>query len=256
MLNFGSRRLRASALAGRRTVPAFVDLSTDSYDQIIENEQRQNLQPLELALFVQRRMRAGDTAAEISRRLGKSRSYITFIGALIDAPDSVMDLYRSGRCRGITELYEVRRLRECDPRAVDEWLSTAAEVTRTELQRLKESLAACGTAEDCMPLRVQHPTPSSEPDARAVTPLSRVASESVPELLQSPLEQHTAAQHAQSPRPKLLLLAQYRDEEVVVDLEVVPVQVGHVFVRQREQSQVIPVDVTFLSQLRIVRALS
>ena len=58
MLNFGARRLRASKLAGKEEIPAFVDDTADSYDQVIENEQRAGLTPLELALFVQRRLAA------------------------------------------------------------------------------------------------------------------------------------------------------------------------------------------------------
>ena len=52
MLNFGARRLRASKLIGKLDIPAFVDSTADSYDQVIENEQREGLKPLELALFV------------------------------------------------------------------------------------------------------------------------------------------------------------------------------------------------------------
>lgn len=41
MLNFGARRLRASKLARQTTIPAFVDETADSYDQVIEKEQRE-----------------------------------------------------------------------------------------------------------------------------------------------------------------------------------------------------------------------
>jgi ParB family chromosome partitioning protein len=54
VLNFGARRLRACRLAGVTEVPAFVDATADSYDQVIENEQREGLKPLEIALFVRR----------------------------------------------------------------------------------------------------------------------------------------------------------------------------------------------------------
>jgi ParB family chromosome partitioning protein len=104
ILNFGARRLRASILAGKSEVPAFVDATSDSYDQVIENEQREPLRPMELALFVQRRMQAGDSQAEIARRLGKSRQYITYATALIDPPDWLLAAYREGRCKGATEL--------------------------------------------------------------------------------------------------------------------------------------------------------
>ena len=74
VLNFGARRLRASKLAGLTEIPAFVDTTADDYDQVIENEQREGLKPLEIALFVQKRLASGDNQAEIARRLGKAAS--------------------------------------------------------------------------------------------------------------------------------------------------------------------------------------
>ncbi|MEO7337245.1 MAG: ParB/RepB/Spo0J family partition protein, partial [Caldimonas sp.] len=110
MLNFGARRLRASKLAGKTEIPAFVDATVDSYDKVIENEQRDALRPLELALFVQREMETGQSQADVARRLGKSRAYLTYVCALVDAPDWLMTLYREGKCRGVRELYDLRRL--------------------------------------------------------------------------------------------------------------------------------------------------
>jgi ParB family chromosome partitioning protein len=66
ILNFGARRLRASRLASLERIPAFVDDTADDYAQVVENEQRERLKPLELALFVQRRMAVGDSQAEIA----------------------------------------------------------------------------------------------------------------------------------------------------------------------------------------------
>ncbi|KAB2873495.1 MAG: ParB/RepB/Spo0J family partition protein [Burkholderiaceae bacterium] len=141
MLNFGARRLRASKLAGQDRIPAFVDESSDSYDQVIENEQREGLKPLELALFVQRRLALGESQAEIARRLGKSKTLVTMIGALIDAPPWLLDLYRSGRCQGINELYELRRLHESDPRGVEQWAANRDKVSRADLQAYKAEVS-------------------------------------------------------------------------------------------------------------------
>ena len=163
MVNFGARRLRASRLAGKPTIPAYVDNAMDSYDQVIENEQRENLSPLELALFVQKKLQSGARSSEIARTLGKSRGYLTFIGALIDPPAWLLDLYRSGRCRGISELYELRKLHESQPDAVGQWIEGRAHVSRADVQAFKERLPPVEQAEPPpLPNPVQ-PDPAVQP---------------------------------------------------------------------------------------------
>ena len=157
ILNFGSRRLRASKLAGKTEIPAFIDETADSYDQVIENEQREGLRPLELALFVQREIATGQSQAAIAQRLGKSKTFITFVSALIDAPDWLMSVYRAGRCRGITELYELRRLHERAPERVREWLGAHESVTRAGLAALKESLETVPSQQATGPMPVATP---------------------------------------------------------------------------------------------------
>jgi ParB family transcriptional regulator, chromosome partitioning protein len=137
ILNFGARRLRASRLAGKADIPAFVDETADSYDQVIENEQREALKPLELALFVRRRIAAGDSQADIARRLGKSRQYITFATALIDPPDWLLGAYRDGRCRGLTELYELRKLYAERPDRLEGLIAEQEPITRERIVALR-----------------------------------------------------------------------------------------------------------------------
>lgn len=137
ILNFGARRLRASKLACKTDIPAFVDEAADSYDQVIENEQRKALRPLELAMFVQRRLARGETQAEIARLLGKSQPYIVYVSALIDAPHWLMELYRQGRCRGMIELYQLRRLHGIAPTRVEQWISERPVIARADVQQLK-----------------------------------------------------------------------------------------------------------------------
>jgi ParB family chromosome partitioning protein len=137
MLNFGARRLRASKLAGREDIPATVNETATTYDQVIENEQREGLKPLELALFVRSRLALGETQAEIARQLGKSPTLITMVCAMIDPPDWLMSAYRSGRCRGIAELYELRRLNEREPERVAEVISQGGPITRATVKAIK-----------------------------------------------------------------------------------------------------------------------
>lgn len=140
MLNFGARRLRASKMAGMAEIPAFIDTTADSYDQVIENEQREGLRPLELALFVQKRIALGDNQAEIAKRLGKSRQWVTLATALIEPPDWLLQAYREGRCRGINELYDLRRLHGEHGDEVEAWSARQPTITRDRLTELRAAL--------------------------------------------------------------------------------------------------------------------
>lgn len=140
VLNFGARRLRASRIAGLHEIPAFVDTTADNYDQLIENEQREGLTPLELALFVQKRLAMGDKQAQIAKRLGKSRQWVTLTTALIEAPDWLLQAYRDGRCRGMNELYELRRLHEAHAQAVEYWVAQQGAITRERIALLRDGL--------------------------------------------------------------------------------------------------------------------
>lgn len=149
ILNFGARRLRASRLAGKQDIPAFVDDTADSYDQVIENEHRQPLKPLELALFVERQLKSGQSKADVARRLGKSGAYLTYVCALIAAPDWLLDLYRSGKCRGLRELYEARRLVESRPEMLADLLASSGQTPRRALlDRRREVSAPSAPIED------------------------------------------------------------------------------------------------------------
>jgi ParB family transcriptional regulator, chromosome partitioning protein len=141
MLNYGARRLRASKLAGKEDVPAFIDQAAEDYDQVIENEQREGLTPLELALFVKQRLARGDSQQEIAWRLGKSKSHITMVGAMIDPPDWLLDAYRRGQCCGVTALYALRRLHESRPDAAQALLARAEPISRAAMRSIKDQPA-------------------------------------------------------------------------------------------------------------------
>jgi ParB family chromosome partitioning protein len=142
LLNFGARRLRASRLAGKTEIPAFVDVLATSYDQVIENEHREALRPMELALFIKRELDAGQSQADVASRLGKSRAYICYVSALIDPPDWLMEIYREGRCRGVKELYDLRRLHEEHPDAVGNYVAERGSVARADVDALREQIGA------------------------------------------------------------------------------------------------------------------
>lgn len=182
MVNFGARRLRAARLAGQQQVPAFVDETADSYDQVLENEQREALTPLELALFIQKRLKVGEHQAEIARRLGKSRQWVQAATVLIDPPDWLMTVYRSGRCRGLNELQDLRRLHEAHGPEVEQWLSEQPVATRDRIADLKAKLATASECKSVVSGRLMHIEPTTKTVLRAKTP---GASKSAPASPQS-----------------------------------------------------------------------
>jgi len=76
----GERRLRASKLAGLKTIPAYVRLANDREMlemALVENLQREDLDPIEIALSFQRMMdELGLTQEQLSERVGKKRSTV------------------------------------------------------------------------------------------------------------------------------------------------------------------------------------
>jgi len=77
----GERRFRASKLIGNKTVPAYLRIANDQEMlemALVENIQRKDLDPIEVALSYQRLIDEIDlTQEEMSQRVGKKRSTIS-----------------------------------------------------------------------------------------------------------------------------------------------------------------------------------
>lgn len=136
IVNRGERRVRASRLAGKATVPAFVDERIDPYAQVLENLQREDLSPFDLAQFVAEREAEGDTRAAIARKLHKPASFITEVAGLIDAPPDVRAAYDTGRVRDTRVLYQLARRSRDNPSAVGPLLSGGECLTRERLEQV------------------------------------------------------------------------------------------------------------------------
>ena len=134
LINHGERRVRAARMAGLTTVPAFVRKDVDPYAQAIENLQREDLLPLDLAAFVVEREQAGDSRAEIARRLGKPRSLITEVAELAQAPALIRQLHDEGRCRDVQALYMLVRTHREQPKAVEALVAGSTALTRERVE--------------------------------------------------------------------------------------------------------------------------
>ncbi|MCR5485580.1 MAG: ParB/RepB/Spo0J family partition protein [Clostridiales bacterium] len=97
----GERRWRAARLAGLTEVPAVVREMTDdeaAVFSLIENLQREDLNPLEEALGYKKLMDDFSlTQEEAAEKVGKSRPAVANSLRLLKLPQSVLDLVRDGK---------------------------------------------------------------------------------------------------------------------------------------------------------------
>jgi ParB family transcriptional regulator, chromosome partitioning protein len=96
----GERRWRAAKLAGFTTVPVVVKETTSKgmlEMAIVENVQREDLNPIERAQAFQRLIEEfGLPLSEIAKRISKSESYVSNTIRLLSLPDAIKDGLISG----------------------------------------------------------------------------------------------------------------------------------------------------------------
>ena len=106
----GERRLKASVLAGLIEVPAYLRLANDEQMlemSLVENIQREDLNPLEIAISFQRLLEECKIRhEELSKKVGKDRSTISNYIRLLKLPDAVQvavrdNLITMGHARAI-----------------------------------------------------------------------------------------------------------------------------------------------------------
>lgn len=97
----GERRYRAARLAGLEEIPAIVrdwENQTRLEAALIENLQRDDLNPIEEAMGVKKLMEeTGLTQEAASERLGKSRPAVANLLRLLNLPENVIQMLRDGR---------------------------------------------------------------------------------------------------------------------------------------------------------------
>ncbi len=96
----GERRYRASLLAGLKSIPAVVKQLSDQemmVQSIIENLQRENLNPIEEARAYESLVEKGFTHAEIADKMGKSRPYISNSIRLLSLPEQIISEVETGK---------------------------------------------------------------------------------------------------------------------------------------------------------------
>ena len=143
ILVVGERRLKACRLAGLPTVPAIVrEIESDKLLEVtlVENIQRENLNPLEVAAALDRMIAdLGLIHEELAERTGMSRTSITNHLRLLKLPLSVKDMVRKrqlqmGHARALLALDSASQQEALAKRAV------AARLAVREVERLVRNL--------------------------------------------------------------------------------------------------------------------
>ena len=97
----GERRMRASEIAGLATVPALVRVASQQEKlelALIENIQRQNLNPVEEAFAYKRLVEEFDlTQREVAEQVGKSRPAVANMIRLLDLPEQIQKSLVDGK---------------------------------------------------------------------------------------------------------------------------------------------------------------
>lgn len=128
----GERRWRAAKIAGIKEVPAIImDLSDKEILEVslIENIQRQDLNPIEEALAYKRLIEDFKlTQEELSNRIGKSRTSVTNLLRLLNIDDRVKDylidgVISEGHARALLSLENKDVQYELAQEIIDEGLS-------------------------------------------------------------------------------------------------------------------------------------
>ena len=142
----GERRWRASKMAGLSEIPAVIldgdDLKAAQV-ALIENVQREDLNPVEEAMGYGALIdRFGLTQDQVAKQVGKNRSTITNMLRLLDLPDEVLEMLRTGditagHARAILALDEDEVMLEVAEKVIARTLSVRE--TEALVKRIKET---------------------------------------------------------------------------------------------------------------------
>lgn len=142
IINHGERRYLACGVAGLDTMACYLDNDYSDDDQVIENIQRADLTPREIAEYIGRKLSEGLTKSEVARKLGKSPAFVTQHSTLLDLPSCVAEAFKEGTIRDLTVVNELVTAFKTNPEDVEEFLAenNNEDITRSAVKIFREYL--------------------------------------------------------------------------------------------------------------------
>ncbi|WOB74330.1 DUF7673 family protein [Achromobacter xylosoxidans] len=206
IINHGHRRYLGTIEAGLTQIPGHEDHDFDDFDQVIENLQSEKLNGRELADFIGGKLAEGMTQADIARKLGKSKAWVSMHVSMLSLPEPVADAVANGQLTDVTLAKELAVAHREDPEAVEGLLqSPEKKPTRAEVKAIRKSAKARGREQpDSGHQGAAEVTPSAEDAIRIV----RQASTHV--ILND--DAGTSRQASENPPSVLAAFAKMREE--------------------------------------------
>ena len=145
----GERRWRAAKIAGLEEIPAIIRDNDEQINKeiaLIENIQREDLNPLEKALGIRHLMdKYGLTQEQVSKKIGKSRSSVSnTLRILYLAPD-VLELVKQGKlteghCKALAGIEDAERQYAAAIRMVDKGETVRQAESKNRITKKEKNL--------------------------------------------------------------------------------------------------------------------
>lgn len=147
MIKDGARRYRASKKNSAQKIAAIIvkddGKSAAEYhlDQLAMNLQKEDNTPLEIAETIKKGLAQGLEKQKIAKRIGRSPGWLTVYVALLELPDELSAVQKSGKITDANILYELSKLYKTNRDDVMSWVNTPGqEFTRGQLKLFQEYL--------------------------------------------------------------------------------------------------------------------
>lgn len=145
----GERRWRAAKLAGLEEIPAIIrdnDEQVNKEIALIENIQREDLNPFEKALGIRHLMeKYGMTQEQVAKKLGKSRSAISNTVRILYLTPDVLELVKQGKlteghCKALAGIEDADRQYAAALRMVDRGESVRQAESKNRITKKEKKL--------------------------------------------------------------------------------------------------------------------
>ncbi|MGP9780653.1 ParB/RepB/Spo0J family partition protein [Psychrobacter sp. 364] len=143
MINHGHRRFRAAQTAGLNLIPAFLDNNINEVGQFLENIQREDLTPLDIANWLSHAKETqGLKSNELAAMLSKSSTWVSRHLSIMDASEDIQNALKQGLITSVESAVSLSKASKDHPEAVAKFIedSKDGDVTQKAVREFIKSL--------------------------------------------------------------------------------------------------------------------